>query len=187
MTSSIEKRVDYYRNKDVRARIVEFLGGDGQKEPTCCYLAGGDMDQPQLDLHRGIHALGGLFDAGSEICRSLWDETSLLADFDIEHVNFDHPADSFLDPERIFEIQEPVADIIERTVNDVRDFSVASPKWPRPSLYLAYPARFGSVQSSQRTRARSGKLVGVQGANFNRLKKKVFRWNWPALLPVLGW
>jgi hypothetical protein len=118
MTASIEKRVDYYRNRDVRARIVEFLGGDVLENPTCSYLVGGDMDQPQLRHHYGVRALGSFFDGGLEICRSLWDETSLLADFDVEYVNFDHAAEAFLEPERVFKIQEPVAATIERTLHE---------------------------------------------------------------------
>jgi hypothetical protein len=43
-----------------------------------------------------------------EISRSLWDRESLLADLDIEYVNFDFPAEPFLRPERTFFLQEPV-------------------------------------------------------------------------------
>ena len=118
MSANIEERVDYYRNEDLRARIVEFLGGGPMENPTCCYLVGGDMDQPQLHHHYKIQALDSFFDAGLEICRSLWDETSLLADFDVEYVNFDHPAAVFLEPERAFEIQQPVADTIERFLHE---------------------------------------------------------------------
>lgn len=117
MISTLQ-RVDYYRNGDVRARIVDFLGGDVLEDPTCCYLVGGDMNQPQLHHHYGVRALDSLFDAGLEISRSLWDETSLLADFDVEYVNFDHAAGAFLEPERVFEIQQPVADAIERTLHE---------------------------------------------------------------------
>lgn len=110
--------IDYYRSKDVRARIVEFLGGDALGKPTCCYLVGGDTNQPQLHHHYGVRALDSLFDSGLEICRSLWDETSLLADFDLEYVNFDHAAEAFLEPERVFEMQQPVAATIERTLRE---------------------------------------------------------------------
>jgi hypothetical protein len=118
MMASIQQRVDYYRNPEVRSRIVEFLGGDDQDNPTCSYLVGGDMDQPQLHRHYGVEALDALLDGGLEICRSLWDESSLLADFDVEYVNFDHPAKAFTEPERAFEIQEPVATTIEATLKE---------------------------------------------------------------------
>jgi hypothetical protein len=43
-----------------------------------------------------------------EISRSLWDRESLIADLDIEYVNFDFPAEPYLQPERTFLLQEPV-------------------------------------------------------------------------------
>jgi hypothetical protein len=118
MTATFRECVDYYRNRDVHARIVEFLGGDALENPTCCYLVAGDMNQAQLHQHYGVRTLDSLFNGGLEICRSLWDETSLLADFDVEYVNFDHAAEAFLEPERVFEIQQPVADTIERTLQE---------------------------------------------------------------------
>ena len=118
MTISIQERVEYYQDKDVRARIVEFLGGGTLDKPTCRYLVGGDMNQFQLHHHYDVQALDSLFDAGLEICRSLWDENSLLADFDVEYVNFDHAEEAFLEPERVFEVQQPVADTIERTLRE---------------------------------------------------------------------
>ena len=118
MTANIEQRVDYYRNKDVRARIVEFLGGDALENPTCRYLVGGDTHQLQLHHHYGVGALDSLFDAGLEISRSLWDKNSLLADFDVEYVNFDYAPEAFLEPERVFEMQQPVAATIERTLRE---------------------------------------------------------------------
>ena len=118
MTATIEQCVHYYRDRDVRARIIEFLGGDAFATPTCRYLVAGDIDQTQLHHHYGVRALDSLFEGGLEICRSLWDETSLLADFDVEYVNFDSASEVFLEPERVFEIQQPVADTIERTLQE---------------------------------------------------------------------
>ena len=37
------------------------------------------------------------FGCGFEICRSLWDRDALIADFDIEYVNFDNPTEAFLE------------------------------------------------------------------------------------------
>jgi len=118
MTATIEQRVDYYRDSAVRARITEFLGGDLLEIPTCRYLAGGDMDDSHLRHHYGVGTLNSFFAGGLEICRSLWDETSLLADFDVEYVNFDHAPEAFLEPERVFEIQQPVAETIERALRE---------------------------------------------------------------------
>jgi hypothetical protein len=43
-----------------------------------------------------------------EISRSLWDRESLIADLDIEYVNFDFASEPYLQPERTFLLQEPV-------------------------------------------------------------------------------
>ena len=118
MTANLQQRADYYRDRDVQARIIEFLGGDVLEHPTCGYLVGGDMEQPQRHHHSRVQDLHSLFDGGLEICRSLWDDTSLLADFDVEYVNFDRAAEVFLEPARALEIQQPVANTIERILHE---------------------------------------------------------------------
>lgn len=49
-----------------------------------------------------------------EICRSLWDSSSLLVDLYIEYVNFDFPTESYLNPGRTFSLQEIVAATVEK-------------------------------------------------------------------------
>ena len=63
-------------------------------------------------------ALNSLLASGFEISRSLWDHYALIADFDIEYVNFDDPAEAFVDPERVFAIQQPVVETIEQLLRD---------------------------------------------------------------------
>lgn len=111
---------DYYRNAAVRSRIREFLGHGPSGGATCRYLAAGDVHRMQLHEHYEVQALDSLFEAGLEIARSLWDKTSLLADFDVEYVNFDHAAQVFLEPEHAFEIQQPVVQTIEQVLNEYR-------------------------------------------------------------------
>lgn len=111
-----DQRKAFYRNERVRSRIREFLGGNSGADLTCAYLTGSDESGLHLDRHWADSSLDLLLERGLEICRSLADETSLLADFDIEYVNFDRPAEAFLNPERIFDLQQPVAEIIERTL-----------------------------------------------------------------------
>ena len=42
-----KERIDYYRDGNVRDRIIEFLGGDSGHPPTCRYiLACDDSNQP---------------------------------------------------------------------------------------------------------------------------------------------
>ncbi len=115
---SVEERRHYYRDRNVRARILEFLGGDAQTAPTCRYLTAGDEEHQFLEQRLSERALDALLENGFEICRSLWDETSLLADFDVEYVNFDRPGEASVNPERTFALQQPVAEAIERTLRE---------------------------------------------------------------------
>lgn len=113
-----QERIDYYRNRNVRDRIAEFLGGDTLNPPTCRYIVGGDEFGLHLDEPRSVATLESLLDQGLEIGRSLWDGDSLLADLDIEYVNFDHPAEAFVEPERVFDLLQPVSDEVERRLHD---------------------------------------------------------------------
>src|SRR6516162_1181254 len=67
-----------------------------------------------LDVRARIREFIGTtaFDAGFEISRSLWERDGLIADFDIEYVNFDNPAETFVDPERVFGTLAPVEETI---------------------------------------------------------------------------
>lgn len=121
-----QERIDYYRNNDVRERIAEFLGGDTEHVPTCRYVVAGDELAHHVDQPQPITALDSLLDQGLEVSRSLWDDTSIIADFDIEYVNFDYPAEAFLAPERVFQLLEPVANEIEAALRD----------WEIPALKL---------------------------------------------------
>ena len=121
-----QERIEYYRDANVRDRIAEFLGGDAGQPPTCRYIVAGDDRAPHIDNPQPTSAVESTLDHGLEISRSLWDESFLLADFDIEYVNFDSPAEAYLDPERIFDLLEPVAKEIEQTLWD----------WGIPTLRL---------------------------------------------------
>lgn len=116
--STIDQRICYYRNPDVRARILEFIGAGANGEPSCEFLtAGDDTALPPFPSH-SPNELNSLFDGGFEICRSLWDHSALIADFDIEYVNFNNPAEAFIDPERVFALQQPVVETIERLLQE---------------------------------------------------------------------
>ena len=110
----LEERQRYYHNPVVRARIHEFLGAAQNGEPSCEFLTRSDDGaSPRFERH-SPRSLNSLLDGGFEICRSLWDREVLIADFDIEYVNFDNPGEAFLNPHRVFAIQQPVVEAIEQ-------------------------------------------------------------------------
>ena len=117
---SVEERQAYYRNPNVRARIHEFLGATTGQEPSCEFVAAGDESAPPPFPPYSPRALDSLLGRGLEICRSLWDRSGLIADFDIEYVNFDNPAEAFVDPERVFAIQQPVQQTIQQVLEEYR-------------------------------------------------------------------
>lgn len=100
-----------YGSEAVRARIREFIG----EPPTGgVYLAQCDEpfgSQPSL---RPLEDLEQFLLQGVEISRSLWDGSGIIAHLDIEYVNFDYPAEPYLDPLRIFSLQQPVVLAIEQ-------------------------------------------------------------------------
>ena len=116
----IEKRMQYYGDTNVRARILEFIGAATGGESSCEFLTGSDDSSSPPFKSYSPQSLNLLLDCGFEICRSLWDRTGLIADFDIEYVNFDNPAEAFVDPERVFTIQQPVVETIERLLREYR-------------------------------------------------------------------
>ena len=85
--------------------------------PANFYAASDENASPPFTPY-SARELDSLLDGGFEICRSLWDGKALIADFDIEYVNFDHPAEAFVDPERIFSIQVPVEETIKRLLQE---------------------------------------------------------------------
>jgi hypothetical protein len=114
----VRQRINYYRNANVRSRILEFIGATTVDDASCEFLAGGDADASPLFKPYSSGALKSLLDNGYEICRSLWDRGMLIADFDIEYVNFDNPAEAFTEPERAFAIQQPVEAVIGQLLKD---------------------------------------------------------------------
>jgi hypothetical protein len=114
----MKKRKAYYRSRDVHARMREFIATGNKGEASCEFVAATNEDAPPPFQSYPPRKLNLLLDGGFEICRSLWDDDSLIADFDIEYVNFDNPAEAFLEPERIFAIQQPVEATVRRLLQD---------------------------------------------------------------------
>ncbi len=104
---------DYYRNPEVRQRIVENLGGSCLEDATAVYICAND-GTPRTDFPpRAVHALTHELDAGQEVMRSLWDREGLIADLDIDYANFSFPHEAFVDPSRTFEVMQPVVEAVQ--------------------------------------------------------------------------
>jgi hypothetical protein len=108
----------YYSNPQVRARMLEFLGGDSLSDATCHYLTAGDAREPRHRQPRPVAELPVLWENDWDISRSLWDRESLLVHLDIEYVNFDFPAEPYLEPERIFDLQHSVELVVTAVLLD---------------------------------------------------------------------
>jgi hypothetical protein len=107
---------EYYQNWTVRERMREFLGGVDPQKATAVYIVGNDgfsdFGQPSSPA-----CLPEYLEVGLEIDRSLWDQDSLVADIDLEYHNFDYRAAPWLDPQRSFELQQPVLDATLRILH----------------------------------------------------------------------
>jgi hypothetical protein len=137
--------------------MAEFLGGPRLAQASCVYITGND-DAPALDgTPRPPSALGSCLDEGLDVARSLWDHDALIADFDIDYVNFDFPAEPYLDPERTFALQRPVVDALKACLQryGIAPLHLLSGRghhfvWqiPRQSAAFARLARCGRVPAS---------------------------------------
>ena len=94
--------------------MVEFMGGKNLDSATCMFITqcdggaekGWDLKLPsELDYY---------LTQGLDVSRSLWDKNWLIAHLDIEYVNFDFPAEPYLDPIRTFLLQRPSELAIEQ-------------------------------------------------------------------------
>ena len=102
-----------YANRAVRSRLIEFLGGDTLAHATAVYISRTDGYDFNLDQALPATELGRLLAEEADIARSLADSASFLFHLDMEYVNFDSPAEAYLDPWRTFDLQEPVVRVIE--------------------------------------------------------------------------
>jgi len=111
----------YYAKPAVRTRVAEFMGGSTFEDATAKYVAASDFQSFRPGL-RPTREAGLCLDQGAEISRSLWDRSALLADLDIEYVNFDFPGEAYLRPERVFALQQPA---VEATEEILRGFGIS--------------------------------------------------------------
>ena len=109
--------MNHYANSVVRARITEFLGGksNGSNPTVVCFATRDEATHLSSDPHP-MDELSASLHHNLEIFRSLWDKESLLVDLEIEYVNFDNPAQPYIEFERTFGLQEPVRREIQKTL-----------------------------------------------------------------------
>ncbi len=111
--------IDYYHRPSVLARMTEFLGGTHLSDATCHYIAR-CRDATDPEFTRSPPGELPLFlSRGWDVGRSMWDATSLIVDLDVEYVNFDFPAEPFLDPARTFSLQQPVERAVEAIFSEI--------------------------------------------------------------------
>jgi hypothetical protein len=111
LVSPTHRRV--WRDPTVRQRIVEYLGGRRLRDATCAFLGRLDAENPAMFERQPPEALDHMLEEGGELARSLEDRLSMLIHLDIEYVNFDDPAEAYLNAPRIFRLQEPLVEAIE--------------------------------------------------------------------------
>lgn len=102
-----------YADPAVRSRLIEFLGGDSLDHATAAYVTQSDGCQFDRCRLRPPGDLDYFLSNDLDIARSLADSASVLLHLDVEYVNFDSPAEAYLDPWRTFDLQEPVVHVIE--------------------------------------------------------------------------
>lgn len=102
----------FYQEPVIRRRICEYLGGRRLEEATARFVVFPTplVDQPFSPLP--VEEVWNLLNSRLEAARSLWDQESLIAHLDLEHVHFDRPWQPLADPGRCFALQRPVADAI---------------------------------------------------------------------------
>jgi hypothetical protein len=114
MTMTLSERRAYYGDRHVRERIDEFFGGSVPEQSSAIYFAAGTDAVSNHRRALPLEEMPSWLEQGAEVNRSLWDRESLIAHLDIEYVNFDQPALPYLNPDRAFALQEPVAEAVEK-------------------------------------------------------------------------
>ncbi len=102
-----------YTDPAVRQRLIEFLGGETLDRATAVYLTRSDGCHSQRASLHPVADLNWFLERDCDIARSMADTASVLMHLDVEYVNFDSPAEAYVDPWRTFDLQEPVVRVIE--------------------------------------------------------------------------
>jgi hypothetical protein len=107
----------FYGQPEVRRRIEEFLGGPPLAAATAIFVT-----RPSPWRVGAYHCLPvsdtwALLEADPELSRALWDREDLIVDIDLEHVNFDRPAEPVRSPGRARELLAPTLSELRRRLD----------------------------------------------------------------------
>ena len=102
----------FYGNPVIRRRMTEYTRDSCFIMPTKCSTAAHFHPCP-------ADRLGPFLENGADLSRSLWDRRALLVHLDLEYVNFDFPAEAYLDARRTFALQIPLVAAVEETLADL--------------------------------------------------------------------
>jgi len=105
---------EYFRNPDVRQRMIEFLGGASLETATAAFIMQTELSYSRQLSPEPPSRLDAYLKEGLDVSRSLWDSASLIVHLDLEYVNFDFPAEPYLDPVRAFAFQYPIEQAVQR-------------------------------------------------------------------------
>lgn len=104
----------YFRNPNVRQRMIEYLGGTFLETATAVFIMPTELPYFQELRSDSPLRLDAYLEQGLDVSRSMWDNASLIAHLDLEYVNFDFAAEAYLDPVRTFALQHPVEQAVQR-------------------------------------------------------------------------
>jgi hypothetical protein len=103
---------EYYRDANVRARMLEYCGATTTRSSTAVHVAGLGWNDPHPRLWSSglalpVSQIAALWDRGCDIARSLWDTDHLVFMLDLDYQNIDEPGEPFLRPAEVFFKLEP--------------------------------------------------------------------------------
>ena len=104
---------EYYRDEQVRARMLEYCGATPDHPATAAYVVALDPDRRPLPIWNGDAGhlpsveLPEAWHRGCDVSRSLWDAEHLVFLLELDYQNIDQPAEPFLRPAETFFKLEP--------------------------------------------------------------------------------
>jgi hypothetical protein len=97
----------YYRDAEVRARLLEYCGAADGDEPSAVFVVGLDPDERPYpswlgSTHVPCASLGTLCDRGWDLSRALWDTRALIFALDLDYQSLDYPGEPFTHASEVF-------------------------------------------------------------------------------------